>query len=116
MSHAFSRANIMGLQDSIYDTVHQWIAQIRSFVDQNKPIPLWYATQCLTLETASRFTYGSSDGAMDTKDFKHPLLEAMDQFGPAIVAMHQFPFVQTLLGMIQRLNPSGIGDLNKVKF
>jgi hypothetical protein len=114
MSHAFSRANILGLQGAIYTTMNTWIAQIRNFVEQNKLIPLWHATQCLTLENASRFSYGSSDGALDTVDFHHPYFDPMEQFTPFIVVFQQFPFLRQVAMLAQRWNPSGFPRLNKV--
>jgi len=114
MSHAFSRANILGLQDSIYSTINEWMAHVRSFIQQDKPIPLWNATQCLALENTSLFSYGSSDGAMDTANFNHDLIDMIHLSEKFIVVFQQFPFIRHLFKIIGRWEPSGANKLFKV--
>jgi hypothetical protein len=114
MSYAFSRGNVLGMQDTLYDNVERWIAQIKTFVVAGRSIPLWHATQCLTLETAARFSYGSSDGALETEDFAHPIVLGIEGFGPSIVVFQHFPIVRQMALMVQRLMPTGLPDVNKV--
>lgn len=116
MSQAFSRKNVLGMQDTFYDSVEQWIAQIKTFILGGKAIPLWHATQCLTLEASSRFSYGSSDGALETNDFAHPIFLTIERFASLFIIFQYFPILRQIALLVQRLMPSGLPDINKVCF
>ncbi|KEF53869.1 uncharacterized protein A1O9_10271 [Exophiala aquamarina CBS 119918] len=113
MSHAFSRKNVVGMQDTFYDSVERWVAQIKASISKGNPIPLWHDTQCLKLETASRFSYGSSDGALKTDNFAHPIFLGIEGFAPSVVVFQHFPIVRHIAMLAQRLMPSGLPDINK---
>lgn len=114
MSHAFSRANVLGMQSLLYHNVSRWIAQLRTYAVSKKPIPLWHATQCLTLETASCFSYGSSDGALDTNDFEHPLFMSMEAGNPLVIVFQHFPILKRLALALQAIIPFGFPQINTV--
>lgn len=106
MSHAFSRRNIVGMQHQLYDHVHKWIDNLRTHARAQKPIPLSRAAQCLTLDNVSFFSYGSTEGALDSEDFHNELLEQFEAF-PKLVALFQFfPVLQFLVNILQRFSTS----------
>ncbi|KAK2607306.1 hypothetical protein N8I77_005990 [Diaporthe amygdali] len=106
MSHAFSRRNIVGMQHQLYEHLHKWIDNLRAHARAQKPIPLSRAAQCLTLDNASFFSYGSTEGALDSEDFHNELLEQFEAF-PKLVALFQFfPVLQFLVNILQRFSTS----------
>ncbi|KAF4546895.1 Cytochrome P450-like protein 3 [Elsinoe fawcettii] len=100
MSHAFSRSNVIALVPMLHRNTHAWISKLKSHVSKNGKIPLWHATQCLTLDNASCFSYGSAEGAIESDDFHHPLFKGFDNFAPMVVVFQHFPWMQTLAHLI----------------
>ncbi|KAI1858292.1 uncharacterized protein JN550_012823 [Neoarthrinium moseri] len=112
MSHAFSRANIIGLHNAIYGNTNRWIWRLLESVARKDMIPLWHATQCLTLENASYFSYGSSDGT-SSKDFYHPLFAGFETFAPLAIIFQHFPIMASIVGFLTRVFPFGFTALNQ---
>lgn len=106
MSHAFSRRNIVGMQHELYGHVYKWIDKMRANVRAGKPIPLSRAAQCLTLDNASFFSYGSAEGALDSEDFQNELLDQFEAFPKLIAIFHFVPFLQSLVNILQRFSSS----------
>lgn len=80
MSYAFSRANLLNFQGVIYDHIDMLHTWLRQYCLDGASIPLWYATQCFTLDTVSKLSYGTREGALDQADFIHPLWYPFETF------------------------------------
>ncbi|KAJ0125007.1 benzoate 4-monooxygenase cytochrome p450 [Diaporthe amygdali] len=102
MSHAFSRRNIVGMQHQLYDHVHKWIDNLRTHARAQKPIPLSRAAQCLTLDNVSFFSYGGTEGALDSEDFHNELLEQFEAF----------PKLGSTIGWDRFISQKGRGETN----
>ncbi|KAJ0317605.1 hypothetical protein Brms1b_004804 [Colletotrichum noveboracense] len=113
MSHAFSRANLVGYQKNMYENVAAWVKQLRSYAEAGRVIPLWHATQCLTLDTVSGFSFGSKAGALESEDFHHPLFVGFETFAPLVVLFQQFPFLQPIFGVVQKFMSFGFGPIHQ---
>lgn len=106
MSHAFSRRNIVGMQHELYGHVQMWIERLRAHIRAQRPIPLSRAAQCLTLDNVSFFSYGSSEGALDSEGFQSELLDQFDQFPKLVTVFQYFPLLQSLAIFLQRFSSS----------
>ncbi|KAK0103829.1 hypothetical protein ONS95_005828 [Cadophora gregata] len=113
MSHAFSRSNILGLQNLLYDHTRLWISQLKQFAEANKPIPLWHATQCLTLDTVARFSYGSGCDALHSKDLYSPLFDFMERVTPAAALFMHVPIMRHVAHWAERFVSSGFDGVGK---
>lgn len=116
MSHAFSRANLVGYQKNMYENVAAWVKQLRSYAEAGRVIPLWHATQCLTLDTVSGFSFGSKAGALESEDFHHPLFVGFETFAPLVVLFQQFPILQPIFGVVQKFMSFGFGPIHQVSW
>lgn len=108
ISHAFSRKNLLGMQDMINANTQRWVEQLRSRAREGGWIALWDATRCLTLDTISTFSYGSPEGGLDQPDFKHEVFDvfnAIPIFAPAVQCL---PLVPTLFKIIATVYPGFI--------
>ncbi|KAF5525619.1 Cytochrome P450 monooxygenase BOT1 [Colletotrichum aenigma] len=112
-SHAFSRANLVGYQKNMYENVAAWVKQLRSYAEAGRVIPLWHATQCLTLDTVSGFSFGSKAGALESEDFHHPLFVGFETFAPLVVLFQQFPILQPIFGVVQKFMSFGFGPIHQ---
>ncbi|KAL1860629.1 hypothetical protein Daus18300_009119 [Diaporthe australafricana] len=106
MSHASSRRNIVGTQHQLYEHDHKWIGKLWVYARAQRPIPLSHAVQCLTLDNASFFSYGSAEGALDSKNFRNGLLEQFEAFPKLVMVFQFFPFLQSLANILQRFSSS----------
>ncbi len=84
ISHAFSRANILQHQATIFGKAATLIGRIAERAEQGAVIPLYPAFRCLTLDTISEFAFGRSIRALDAEDFKYEVLEAIDKTNQSI--------------------------------
>lgn len=116
MSHAFSRANVIGMQGLLYSYCHRWISMINAHVRQNKPIPLWLASQCYTLDSVSKFSYGTAYGTLESSTFHHDFLDSMDKVNYSVIWMTYFPFLKTIAGWIQPYVPNPFLGVSKVGY
>lgn len=108
ISHAFSRKNLLGMQDMINANTQRWVEQLRSRAREGGWIALWDATRCLTLDTISTFSYGSPEGGLDQPDFKHEVFDVFNSipiFAPAVQCL---PLVPSLFKIIATLYPKFI--------
>ncbi len=87
ISHAFSRANIVQHQASIYEKAAYLMSCIARRVKDGQTIPLFPAFRCLTLDTISEFAFGRSTGAMKHECFESAIFDAIDK------ATDSVPFV-----------------------
>ncbi|KAF9874489.1 benzoate 4-monooxygenase cytochrome p450 [Colletotrichum karsti] len=113
MSHAFSRANLVGYQKNMYENTASWIGRLKSYANVGRVIPLWHATQCLTLDTVSGFSFGSKAGALEAEDFYHPLFVGFETFAPLVVLFQQFPLLKPIFGAFQKFMSFGFGPINQ---
>lgn len=87
ISHAFSRANIVLHQESIYTKAAYLMDRIAQRVKDGQTIPLFPAFRCLTLDTISEFAFGKTTGALQSEKFESEIFEAIDK------ATDSVPFV-----------------------
>lgn len=87
ISHAFSRANIIQHEGSIYDKSLYLMGRLTQTVKDGQIIPLFPAFRCMTLDTISEFAFGKSAGALHLDDYKSAIFEAIDK------ATHSVHFV-----------------------
>ncbi|EKG15585.1 Cytochrome P450, partial [Macrophomina phaseolina MS6] len=114
MAHAFSRSNILGLQRRVlYPNVERWIDKIRQCVARGENVPVWLAAQCLALETAACFSYGSGDGAFEAEGFAHELLDSFDAFSKIVTVFMHLPPVRSVALWVQRLSGSAVARVNQ---
>lgn len=116
MAHAFSRQNVLGLQRSVlYPNVERWVERVRGeFVERGRPVPLWLATQCLTLETAACFSYGSGAEALEAEGFECGLLASFEVLPKIVTVFQHWPVVRAAAMWVQRVAGSGIARVNQV--
>lgn len=116
MAHAFSRANVTGMQGLLYSYCQRWVSMIQAHVRQNKPIPLWLASQCYTLDSVSKFSYGTAYGTLELSTFHHDFLDSMDKVNYSVIWMTYFPFLKTIAGWIQPYVPNPFLGVSKVGY
>lgn len=114
MSHAFSRANTTGMQGLLYSYCRRWISMIQAHVRENRPIPLWLASQCYTLDSVSKFSYGTAYGTLESSTFHHEFLDSMDKVNFTVIWMTYFPFLKTIARWIQPYVPNPFLGVSKV--
>lgn len=95
ISHAFSRANIVQHQASIYDNAAYLMDRIAQRVKDGRTIPLFPAFRCMTLDTISEFAFGRSTGALKLEGFESVIFDAIDK------ATGSVPFVCSSNRLIQ---------------
>ncbi|KAF9634835.1 benzoate 4-monooxygenase cytochrome p450 [Lasiodiplodia theobromae] len=115
MAHAFSRQNVLGLQRSVlYPNLERWVQRVRKeCVERGRPVPLWLATQCLTLETAACFSYGSGAEAFEAEGFECELLAGFEVLPKIVTVFQHWPAVRRVAMWVQRLAGSGIARVNQ---
>jgi cytochrome P450 len=79
ISHAFSRANIVQHQASIFDNAAYLMDRIAQRVKNGQTIPLFPAFRCMTLDTISEFAFGRTTGALKLEGFDSGIFEAIDK-------------------------------------
>jgi len=102
------------MQGLLYSICDRWIKQLDKYVKENRPIPLWHASQCFTLEATSMFSYGSSNGSLEQEDLLHPLFLAFENLAVIVTVFQRLPIVQIILGKLQTLIPFGFPDVHRV--
>jgi cytochrome P450 len=90
ISHAFSRANIIQHEGSIYEKSRDLMDRFTQSAKDGHIIPLFPAFRCMTLDTISEFAFGQSAGALQLGDYKSAIFEAIDK------ATHSVPFVSVV--------------------
>lgn len=116
MSHAFSRANLLGYQRDLYKNTKKWVQRLRGYVESDRVIPLWHATQCLTLDAICEFSFGLPAGGLESEDFSHPVFLALETFAPLVTIFRHFPMVHPVGKALQGLFSFGLEPFNKVGF
>lgn len=78
ISHAFSKANIVQHQASIFDKAARLMDRIAERIRDGQTVPLFPAFRCMTLDTIAEFAFGTSTGALELEDFESDIFEAID--------------------------------------
>ena len=87
ISHAFSRANVIQHEESIYDKAGYLMDRIAQRAKDGQTIPLFPAFRCMTLDTISEFAFGRPAGALRLESFESAIFDAIDN------ATQSVPFV-----------------------
>lgn len=85
VSHAFSRANVIQHESSIYDKALYLMDRIEQRAKERRTIPLFPAFRCMTLDTISEFCFGKSTGALYMNNFESTTFEAIDKANGAVL-------------------------------
>ncbi|KAJ5654879.1 hypothetical protein N7490_001882 [Penicillium lividum] len=96
VSHAFSRANIIQHESSIYDKALYLMDRIEQRVNECQTIPLFPAFRCMTLDTISEFCFGKSTDALHADKFESSTFEAIEKSNRSAVSFQYFPFLRQL--------------------
>jgi methylaspartate ammonia-lyase len=83
VSKPFSRKNVLDFEVEIHDSVRELTDIIRKLASGNVEVDISKALRCLSLDFITRFTYGESMHAVQTKDFEEEVLDAFDSFAPS---------------------------------
>lgn len=70
----------MDFEPQITDSILEMTLALTPLVAKNTPVDLSKMLRCLTLDFITRFTYGESMHAVQSKDFKEDILDAFDSF------------------------------------
>ncbi|OQD83650.1 hypothetical protein PENSOL_c148G04064 [Penicillium solitum] len=97
VSHAFSRANVIQHESSIYDKALYLMDRIEQRAKERRTIPLFPAFRCMTLDTISEFCFGKSTGALHMNNFESTTFEAIDKANGAVLFFQYFPFLRHLI-------------------
>ncbi|KAJ5549251.1 cytochrome P450 [Penicillium frequentans] len=118
ISHAFSRANIIQHEGSIYDKSLYLMGRFTQSVKDGHIIPLFPAFRCMTLDTISEFAFGKSAGALHLADYKSAIFEAIDKATHSVHFFQHFPILRELLRWTSYYNlsavPNGFLELGKI--
>jgi len=80
VSRPFSRKSIMDFEAQIIDSILEMTSALTPLVLKKIPVDLSNMLRCLALDFITRFTYGESMHAVQSKDFKEDILDAFDSF------------------------------------
>jgi hypothetical protein len=70
----------MDFEPQITDSILEMTLALTPLVEKEIPVDLSKMLRCLTLDFITRFTYGESMHAVQSKDFKEDILDAFDSF------------------------------------
>ncbi|KAJ5605341.1 cytochrome P450 [Penicillium lagena] len=108
ISHAFSRANIIQHEGSIYDKGHYLMDRFTQSAKDGQIIPLFPAFRCMTLDTISEFAFGKPAGALQLGDYKSAVFEAIDKATNSVPFFQHFPILRELLRWASYYNLSAV--------
>ncbi|KAE8382393.1 cytochrome P450 [Aspergillus bertholletiae] len=118
ISHAFSRANIIQHQTSIYDHGLYLMDKIAQRAENDRTIPLFNAFRCMTLDTISDFAFGKSTDALKSEDFHSVIFDGIDNATHSVPFFQHFPILRELLRWSSYYNinsvPNGFLKLGQV--
>ncbi|KAK3896972.1 cytochrome P450 [Staphylotrichum tortipilum] len=97
ISHAFSRANIVQHQASIWDKAGYLMGRLTKRVRENETIPLFPAFRCMTLDTISEFAFGRSTEALKLEDFESVIFDGIDKATGTVPFFQHFPILREAL-------------------
>ncbi|KAJ5781189.1 cytochrome P450 [Penicillium paradoxum] len=108
ISHAFSRANIIQHEGSIYEKGYLLMDRFTKSAKNGQIIPLFPAFRCMTLDTISEFAFGKSTGALNLDNYKSAIFEAIDKATHSVPFFQHFPFLRELLRWASYYNLSAV--------
>ncbi|KAJ5915766.1 hypothetical protein N7454_010907 [Penicillium verhagenii] len=97
VSHAFSRANILQHESSIYEKALYLMDRLEQRAKADQIIPLFPICRCMTLDTISEFCFGKSTNALEIDNFESTVFEAIDKANGSVLFFQYFPFLRQLL-------------------
>ncbi|KAI9370115.1 cytochrome P450 [Aspergillus egyptiacus] len=117
ISHAFSRANILQHQATVFGKAATLMGRVAERAEQGAAIPLFPAFRCLTLDMISEFAFGRSIRALEAEDFNCEVLDAIDKTTQSVPFFQHFPLLRNLLRWASYYNvtaiPNGFLELGK---
>jgi hypothetical protein len=74
---------VLDFEVEIHDSVRELTDIIEAISSRKVAVDISKALRCLSLDFITRFTYGESMHAVQTKDFQEEVLDAFDSFAPS---------------------------------
>ncbi|KFZ25402.1 hypothetical protein V502_00123 [Pseudogymnoascus sp. VKM F-4520 (FW-2644)] len=108
ISHAFSRANIVKHEASMYEKAAYLMGRIAQCAKDDQAIPLFPAFRCMTLDTISEFAFGRSTGALQLESFESAIFDAIDKATNSVPFFQHFPLLRQLLRWASYYNLSTV--------
>ncbi|MCJ1301335.1 hypothetical protein MMC08_004134 [Hypocenomyce scalaris] len=108
VSRPFSRKSILDFEPQITDSILEMTSALDPWVEKKIPVDLSKMLRCLALDFITRFTYGESMHAVQSKDFKEDILDAFDSFATSNFMFMMFPSLRTPSIIFLSLIPSPV--------
>lgn len=121
---------VFELEKLIHDTVNKVIDFTRDGINEKKPIDLFHAFRCVSVDVISEYAFDKSYELLDSPDLGHHFFKMMRGLGPAFYFFQQFPLLRHIvlklppvvtyhmggsMKQVTNLQMEGIRQLNDVK-
>lgn len=84
-NHHFSKLAIRRAEELIQAKISQLIDRFRSIAKENRSVDLTRGYRCLTADIITEYIYQEDFGGLSSKDFRHPIIEALDKLMTSLV-------------------------------
>ncbi|KAI3606063.1 benzoate 4-monooxygenase cytochrome p450 [Moniliophthora roreri] len=95
----FSRRAILKLQNVVQERVDKLVQRLSAW-PQNEPVNLAFAFKCTSLDIISEYCFANCFKALDTPDFHHPQICAIQDLLPNLWKQKHLPILVTIIDMM----------------